>query len=331
MSERFIDPADNPQALRTLLCRHHLAQRAERIDTLALTGGVSSTILRVHCGARTYCVKQALPQLKVQKDWFAPVARVFAEVAWLELAATIVPGHVPQILACDREFGAFVMAYLPPADYRNWKVELLAGHCALEVGYALGNLLGKIHRATAGNRELAARFANDNAFYALRLEPYLVESARQHPELAQVLERLVLATQTHAHALVHGDVSPKNILVGTAGPLLLDAECAWYGDPAFDLAFLLNHLLLKAIHLNDAQPLRALFREVVRGYLPYVTWEAVAAFEARTAALLPGLLLARVDGKSPVEYLSDSARGVVRSRARSWLRAPVATLEALLA
>ena len=49
--------------------------------------------------------------------------------------------------------------------------------------------------------------------------------------------------------------------------------------------------------------------------------------EARAAALLPGLLLARVDGKSPVEYLTDEADKVkVRTIAAALLCKPPSRL-----
>ena len=123
--------------------------------------------------------------------------------------------------------------------------------------------------------------------------------------------------------LVHGDVSPKNILVGPRGPVFVDAECAWFGDPAFDLAFCLNHLLLKCVH----RPARTdaflgAYRALADTYLAGVTWEPAAAVEARAATLLDGLLLARVDGKSPVEYLrTEPQRARVREFAMTRLRA----------
>ena len=126
-------------------------------------------------------------------------------------------------------------------------------------------------------------------------------------------------------ALVHGDVSPKNILVGPQGPVFLDAECAWYGDPAFDLAFCLNHLLLKCAWRPafTAQYLHC-FDALERTYLAAVKWEPAAAIESRASSLLAALLLARIDGKSPVEYLGDeSERGRVRRFARRLLLEPV--------
>ena len=121
-------------------------------------------------------------------------------------------------------------------------------------------------------------------------------------------------------ALVHGDVSPKNILIGRRGPVFLDAECAWYGDPAFDLAFCLNHLLLKCLwNRRAASRFLACFdapgRDLSRAAS---TGRRATTLEARAARLLPALLLARIDGKSPVEYITaESDKGRVRRIARA--------------
>jgi len=120
--------------------------------------------------------------------------------------------------------------------------------------------------------------------------------------------RLVETTRTTKLALVHGDVSPKNILAGPTGPVFLDAECAVYGDPAFDLAFCLNHLLLKCLWRPQwRERYLECFAGLSGAYLAGVDWEPRDAMESRAAALLPGLFLARVAGKSPAEYLTDPA------------------------
>jgi thiamine kinase-like enzyme len=154
----------------------------------------------------------------------------------------------------------------------------------------------------------------------LRLEPYLVEAASHNPDLSDELIELVHSVQHHPLVLVHGDVSPKNIFLSADGAVLLDAECACFSDPAFDVAFLLNHLLLKSVYRPQFRSgFLRLLHEILSEYMTYVTWESKTVLEARIARLLPGLMLARVDGKSPVEYLSQEQRSVVRKFARQVL------------
>ena len=149
--------------------------------------------------------------------------------------------------------------------------------------------------------------------------------------MAGVLHALVKTTANTHEALVHGDVSPKNILIGPHGPVFLDAECAWYGDPAFDLAFCLNHLLLKGLWVPvRRKAFLQCYDVLAEAYLAGVDWEPRAGIEMRAATLLPGLLLARVDGKSPVEYLTaDSDKDFVREIAGRFLRSPPDTLAAI--
>jgi aminoglycoside phosphotransferase (APT) family kinase protein len=305
-----------------------LAAPGKAMCWTALAGGVSSDIWRLDLPGRSLCLKRALPRLKVAAEWVVPVARNASEWDFLSVVSALCPGRVPTPLATDPELGVFAMAFLDPATHPVWKSELLAGRVVPEFAGRVGVLLGTIHRATARDAALAARFATDDLFHAIRVEPYLLASAARHPALAARLHALAEVTQATRLALVHGDVSPKNILVGPDGPVLLDAECAWFGDPAFDVAFCLTHLLLKRLARPDAVgALEASFAALVAGYLPFVTWEDSAALEARAAALLPALLLARIDGKSPVEYLDPTQQDLVRQTAGRLLVEPVSRLD----
>jgi len=324
---------DPSSVIHAVLCRAGLARPETRPAMSPLSGGVSSDISKVELEGRTVCVKRALAKLKVEADWRAPLERSAFEAAFLETAGRIVPGAVPALLHYDRIAGALVMPYLDPADHRLWKAELASGRAEPAVAAAVGARLVRLHLATAIDARIAARFATDAIFHAIRLEPYFLATGRRHPDLAPALERLARRTAGTKLALVHGDVSPKNILVGPDGPVLLDAECAWYGDPAFDLAFCLNHLLLKCVWVPAAaRGFLACFDALLETYMQGVVWEPRNSLEARVATLLPGLLLARVDGKSPVEYLTEEAqKDLVRRFARSFLSAPVRTLAPLRA
>lgn len=296
-----------------------------------LAGGVSSDIWRVDLPQGTVCVKRALAKLKVAADWRAPVERNVYEVEWMRAAGAIVPEAVPRLVGHDPDSGCFAMAFLDQHRYPLWKAELRAGRADPAVAAAVGERLVRIHARTSGRAEIAATFATDHIFHPIRLEPYLLATAERHPDLAPLLRAIVDTTATTKLALVHGDISPKNILVGPQGPVFLDAECAWYGDPAFDLAFCLNHLLLKCLWTPAARDaFLASYGALVDAYRRGIDWEDATAMEARTALLLPGLFLARVDGKSPVEYITaEQDKDRVRRVATALLRDPPAELSAI--
>lgn len=274
---------------------------------IPLTGGVASDIWRVEAGSAVFAVKRALAKLRVAADWRAPVDRNESEAEWLRLAARVAPGSAPRVLHHDPSLGFFAMEYLPSERYPVWKAELRDGKVEPAFATRVGSTLAAIHTATAGDAKIARGFAFGEKFHAIRLEPYLEATARAHPGLAEKLYALSRDTLARHEALVHGDISPKNILVGPSGPVFLDAECAWYGDPAFDIAFCLNHLLLKCVwRPGHAARYLASFDALRSSYLSGASATLSGGIEGRVARLLPALTLARIDGKSPVEYIVEA-------------------------
>jgi aminoglycoside phosphotransferase (APT) family kinase protein len=321
-------------SLDEFLRAHGLAGPGETTLWHALTGGVSSEIWRVDLPGRSICVKRALPKLKVAGDWQAPISRNAYEWRWLCFAAQHQPEAVPRPLAHDQKAGLFAMSFLASERYPVWKAQLLNGVVIPGFAAQVGAVLAQLHNAGSHSPELASQFDSLENFHALRLEPYLLTTAERHPDLSDRIRALTQRTAAMSVALVHGDVSPKNILAGPQGPVLLDAECAWYGDPAFDLAFCLNHLLLKSLVRPDcATALLQSFSQLTEYYFDHADFESRPLIEARVASLLPALLLARVDGKSPVEYLIGQAlqQALVRRVARALIEVPVDSLATIAA
>ena len=321
------DGRPDPEILEAVQ-RSGLVRDPDSVAFRRLDGGVSSDIWLVDDGIRRFCVKRALPKLRVAADWQAPVDRNLYEGRWMQWANRAEPGSAPELLYQDEGAGLLAMAYLPPSRYPLWKSELRAGRVEPDFARLVGKALARIHSATANRADVAEQFPTDAIFHDIRLDPYLLATARAHPDHADTLTELAERTAATRVALVHGDVSPKNILCGANGPVFLDAECAWYGDPAFDIAFCLNHLLLKCLWVPDASGrFMACFDRMSLAYLAGVTWELPARIEHRAATLLPGLFLARVDGKSPVEYLTDDGdKNRVRRVAGALLRDPAGRL-----
>jgi 5-methylthioribose kinase len=323
---------DAPRAdVLTFLRRHGLVPPGVQPVLTPLDGGVSSNLWKVQAPGRTLCVKGALPQLRTARVWHAPVSRNQVEHDYLQFAWRVCPGRVPEVLAHDPEAGLFAMAYLPPEDHPVWKAQLMSGQVEATVAAAVGDLVGRLHAAGSADAASAARFSTDDNFDALRIEPFFRTTATAHPDLADRLLDLASRTASTHGVVVHGDVSPKNILVGPEGPVLLDAECAWFGDPAFDVAFCVNHLLLKSVlEPERTTQLLEAAAALATAYATHVSWEPWAACEERIATLLPALALARVDGTSPVEYFDERRQGLVRSVAREMLRKPVTTVAEVL-
>ncbi|MBL9116819.1 MAG: aminoglycoside phosphotransferase family protein [Verrucomicrobiaceae bacterium] len=297
-----------------------LLKPGETAAVQPLSGGVSSDIVRVTTTSVDLVIKAALPKLKVRDDWFADVGRNKVEQAYLEFAATIVPESVPQVIATGEDW--FAMEYLGN-ELRVWKSELMNGTWDVAIAEQAGEVLGRLHAASWCHRELAGRFATDDNFHSLRIEPYLLKTAERVPEVAAILQAEARRLSETKVALVHGDFSPKNLLVNRERLVVLDAECAWYGDPAFDTAFLLTHLFLKALlHSETAKLVESFWNS----YHAQVTEDT----SERTVLLVLCLMLARVHGKSPVEYLDARQQGIITEFCLAHLPKPPQNIAALL-
>ncbi len=296
---------------------------------IPLAGGVSSEICLVEDGATRFVVKRALPRLRVRDAWFADVSRNAVECAFLQRVGRMLPGAVPRVLFANPRAGYFAMEYLGEG-FANWRTQLLEGVFAPAAARRAGQMLGRIHRQSTGDPDLRRTFDTTANFHQLRTAPYLLTTGERHPDLRAHFETEARRLEATRECLVHGDFSPKNLLLAADRLVLLDCEVAWYGDPAFDVAFFLNHLCLKRLyHAPHGGALRAMIREFLDGYRTEHP-AAASEVESRAARLLPLLLLARVDGKSPVEYLVPSRAQFVREWVREQLVAQTDRLEALL-
>lgn len=324
------DTADLCEALADL----GLIKAEEQPRFSFMTGGVSCDVAKVETAdGRVFVIKKALSQLRVPTEWLASADRSAFEVQWLKLVrARVSADLVPEVIAELPERHIFVMGYLPIETHPVWKQELLKGRVDPDFAGALGRSLVQIHAATAGDAGLAQQFATDDLFMALRIDPFLLHVARHQADVAPALQALALDLQSRKTALVHGDVSPKNILIGPKGPVILDAECAVYGDPAFDLAFCLSHLLIKSVFIRGKGALLiGCVRSLTGAYLTGIVWEDPLDLSARTAKLVAALLLARLDGKSTAPYLKDEAdKALIRQQAKAFLKDPALDLAQLI-
>src|SRR4051794_23444074 len=258
---------EDPAALLTYLRDTGRVAREERPTIRTLAGGVSNkTVLVERPNGEAWVLKQALPKLRVKVDWFSDPARIHREALALRWLPKLAPaGTITPLVFEDPEHYLLAMAAVPQ-PHENWKAMLLAGRVEKRHAEQFGTLLGTIHRRSAeiddaagdSGSEIAAAFADKSFFHSLRVEPYYEYSAAAVPESRRFYEYLVAMSGGEVgFALVHGDYSPKNILVRDDRLVLLDHEVIHWGKPAFDAGFALCHLLSKGHH---CRPHRARFK-----------------------------------------------------------------------
>lgn len=299
---------------------------AEPRSVTALGGGVSNRVLLAETAAGRMVLKQALGKLRVEQPWYSDPRRIRREAEAIRRLGPHLPaGSLPIVLLEDPENCAYAMT-AAPADSENWKARLMAGEARPEIAGRIGDMLAAMIAVSWHNRQWEEPFGDQSVFDELRLDPYYRTTAARHPDLAPQFERLMRESAARRVSLVHGDWSPKNFLVAGDGVMAIDFEVVHYGDPAFDAAFLLNHLALKSFF----QPrFKARYRNAAVCF-----WQTLEAglpggadwMEEATLAHLGALMLARIDGKSPAEYLDHETRCRVREFARDLMRMPPAAI-----
>ncbi len=294
-----------------------------------LGGGVSNKVILTEGPHGRAVLKQSLGKLRVEQEWLSDRDRIFREaeiMRWLNdpsRSSSLQGGRVPRLLAEDRADYIIAME-AAPRSAEMWKTRLFRGELDPAAARAAGTMLGSIIAASWHHPEAESLFGDQTVFDQLRIDPYYRAAARRNPDTADWFDALIARSAARRVSLVHGDWSPKNLLIDITGELwVIDWEVIHFGDPAYDVAFLLNHLLLKSIALPQYRDgLRRLAVEFLRALEtalpPDARWIGTAAFEH-----LPALLLARVDGKSPAEYLDAAMATTARRRALSMIRNPM--------
>lgn len=268
-----------------------------------LTGGVSCVVLAVTTDEREIVVKQALPELKTKAKWVADQRRAIVEADAMQVYHSITPENVPELIDCDEANFTLTMSRLP-RSCTNWKVDLLEGRIHPEMGERIGRVLAAWHNATAADSNIKAKFMEGELFEQLRVSPFYRAVAGKNEYLQTIINTLIDEITTEKIALVHGDFSPKNILAtAEQSPVVLDFEVAHTGNPVFDLAFLSAHLLCKII-ATDVQGDKELLAVTANGFFNAYQQSSRVTICQNLPKHISLIALARVEGVSPVNYLS---------------------------
>ena len=289
-----------------------------KVDVEVLRGGVSNVVLAVSGEGKKLVLKQALPELKVASKWSVEQRRALVEARAIEVFHELTPLHVPKLYDVDPDRFALLIERAPH-DTTNWKEDLLTGDIHIEVAQNLGQILGLWHKSTSQNMEILAEFVEDSLFEQLRINPFYRSLATKHVELAARINSLITELEGDKSAVVHGDFSPKNILVeDSRTAIVLDFEVVHTGNPVFDLGFILGHLICKQEFFTDSQSKNSLAQCAMEFISHYE--KALGSKVAQTLTWHAATIaLARVDGVSLVHYLNTQAQESLRDRAIDYL------------
>lgn len=308
--------------LRTYLEKSDMLDGDRPVSIHYFSGGVSgaTALVRLASG-RELIVKQAYARLNVAAVWECNPERIRMEHEALKIYNEIVPDCVPKPIAYDSTNYVMIREAVPES-WVMWKSELLNGRLQDAIAEKAAAALAEVHNRTAGNEQIREVFGDPSVFYTLRVEPYIEYPVGRYPEIREQSRVLADKLMTEQIALIHGDYSPKNILVHDDQICILDMEVAYYGHPCFDLAFLTNHFLLKAVFRKElADRYLNMMLKMVQLYFDRENFTDRKKLEADTVRTLAFLFLARVDGKSPVEYLKEEVdRNLVRAAAMEMIR-----------
>lgn len=283
-----------------------------------LTGGISNVVLGVKTSKSDLVLKQALPELIVPSTWRADQRRTLVEGRAIEVLYSLTPENVPKLIDVDPEHFVLVIERIS-RDTHVWKDDLLHSRIDTRVAQILGRLLGIWHRITALDRLVLDEFVEDHLFEQLRITPFYREIARRNPKISNRVANLISELEFSRSSLVHGDFSPKNILVDSSGDVtVLDYEVAHTGNPVFDVAFLLAHLFCKSRHFSDSRQ-SALLKSAALTFLSSYEESFSSSADSALGWHVATIALARVDGVSQVHYLNSEAQEQVRSNCIEFL------------
>ncbi len=310
-----------PKEILTASIDFGLLSKNDQFSFSKITEGVSSDIWHVSAEKKEFCIKRALGKLTVKEDWFAPINRNNYEAKYFLYCKDVIPNSFPKVLGHDNKKFILAMEWYDNEKFINFKKKLLAKTISLTDAKRVGKVLGVKHKFFYKKQKFKKIFLNDETFYAIRIEPYLVFTSRFYPELSSYYKNIIEFLNKNKSTLIHGDFSPKNILIGKNYPIILDAETACWGNPIFDLAFFNNHLILKSI-LNDViyRSYLELSKYFLEAYFAHFSFIKNRFLIEKFIILQSLLILARVDGKSPVEYFSKKHKDKARSLAKIILK-----------
>lgn len=263
----------DPDGIARFMAQHEWLHPGETITAITKAGdGNMNLTLRVNTTQRSLIVKQARPWVEKYDSIPAPWDRALYEQRFYDRVQSIpeVANAMPKLIAADSASKSLVLEDIVNAcDFSSVYQGASLDTATLE---RLAEFLFALHRGTHGNpdptfenREM--RFLNHEHIFMLPLDPDNgIDLDSIEPGLQAVAQKLMndsdytsIVAETgkrylaDGQCLVHGDYFPGSWLNAADGPIIIDPEFCFYGDPEFDLGVCIGHLCLSSHQYADAQ------------------------------------------------------------------------------
>jgi hypothetical protein len=267
-----------------------------------LPGGVSSEIHIAQIGSERVVVKSALEKLRVASDWHSDPIRILAEGDALRWFHCVTPHYVPDPIAITDSPPGLVIPYAPEPSV-DWRTSLLSRitKSDVEITRQLRQILTQWH-STSAKALSGTRLDDTNRLRTLRLEPFYQDMATSLPEFNSVISDCITELLEQRTCMVHGDFSPKNVLLFEGGIWVLDAEVAHIGNPVLDYATMSAHLILKALFYRDSPESSEIAQSMIEVFLDTESVDKLPATLSPHTGVFLGV---RAIGRSPAQYLSS--------------------------
>ena len=289
----------NKDTVVQYLTDKNIISATDKAEVEVLTGGVSNVVLAITTADQKLVLKQALAELAVSEKWLADQRRAIVEADAIKLFNQLSPAQVPKLIFLDPERFILVLERVPVGS-TVWKSDLLAGIINPDVGAGLGKTLATWHNYGEVTASARIKFMEDTLFEQLRIDPFYRFVAAKNPQIEVSMDDQIY---------------------------ILDFEVTHVGNPVFDLAFLIAHLLCKFFRTEDRLQAKLLSNTANTFTAEYAQLRSISPTVAKHAALIA---LARVEGKSPVNYLNQVQQKKIQSFTKAVLadnaKLPVANL-----
>lgn len=232
----------NKKNLKKYLLEHNLTEDVQKCEVEELSGGIINRIFRAKTEKGVFVLKQFLDKAKIDKNIRLSPKRFFYEKYAINYLDRILDKKItPPIVFFDDKNKIICMKDLGV----NNRLDnlMLSNRLKPDVFSKIGKVLAEIHNKSFFNDSLSLLFDNEE-FQELKFD-YRYYRTMKYSSLIYARDELIQNCRKNKITFIHNDLKINNFFVLDNNKFcLIDYEGSYYGDPAFEVGYLLGHLFV---------------------------------------------------------------------------------------